>query len=137
MINNFEGEPLKPPLEGIPEEEEVSPPKEILEGVEAKPGKPGWIPLKPVAVMPALEVKNELLAVVTKSEIEFWSYTPQERSDIEEIISTCGITAPAWLQLIGAIAVRDAAKFAELRITKRRGLKEKEGGVGSTPPERK
>ena len=137
MINNFEGEPLKPPLEGIPEEEEATLPQEKPEGVEAKPGKPGWIPLKPIAVMPALEVKNELLAVVTKSEIEFWSYTPQERSDIEEIISTCGITAPAWLQLIGAIVVRDAVKFAELRVTKKSGVKGKEGEVGSTPPERK
>jgi hypothetical protein len=92
------------------------------------------MPLKPVAVMPILEVKNEALAIISKSSIEFWQYSPQERADIEEIIAACGITAPAWLQLAGAIAGRDVAKFAELRLLKGKATGTSAGIVGAEPP---
>ena len=114
---------VRPPLEGVPEEAPMGPSRLAPEAI----GKPGWPPLKPVAVMPILRGKNEYWVYRTG-----WSafhYTEKEEADISELIEACGITAPAWAQLLGAIVGRDAMKFVEWRALRASGkLSESKGG---------
>lgn len=112
----------EPPLAGAPE---VTPGPDLGPEAPAAPSqpidnmgpKPGWLPLKPVAIMPILDIKNEIFTARLNYD---WSYTEQERTDISELIDACGITAPAWAQLAGAILGRDAAKFAAYRVNRGR-----------------
>ena len=90
----------------------------------APPPKPGWVPLEPVAVTPVLELKAAFLA--EKTGWDGWLYTEKQMASIERLIENCGLAAPAWLQLIGAIGLLDAAKYGEYRIWKAGGSVEKE-----------
>ena len=123
----------KPPLAGIEEEPPIPEQLGAIPGGQA--GRPGWMPVMPVAVFPILRVKNEALAIITRSDIAFWEYGPKDEEDIGKLIESCGLTAPAWAQLFSALVARDAAKFVELRFLKRRGAGQGEAPGSIEPPE--
>lgn len=126
--------PLKPGAEGGKEggggeggfEEAIRPP-------EREVPKPGWIPLKPVAVTPVLRLEGDVLT--WRTGWKGWQYSERDLADIGELIDACGIMAPAWAQLMGALAGLHAAKFAAYRDWKRRGSPGKEElPTGALPP---
>lgn len=124
-----EGE-LKPPLAGIEGDGEQ---ERLSQLGEVPKLKAPWPPLKPVAVTPFLELKAAYLA--ERTEWDGWLYSPKQLEDIGELIEACGLTAPAWAQLLGAIAGLDAAKYIQFRLWRSSGQPEPKGKVaGAVPP---
>ena len=121
-----------PPLSGAQqaaaqEEVAISPPGEPLP-------KQGWVPLKPVAVIPILRLEGDYLS--WRTGWQGWCYSEPDLQAMGELIEELGITAPAWAQLFGAIVGLHGAKFICYKDWVHRGEPGKKGGevVGAVPP---
>ena len=120
----------EPPITG---EEKTTPVEEGLKERVERPSREGWVPLKPVAVTPILRLEGDFLAWRTGWPL--WAYSERELQDIGELIDACGVTAPAWAQLIGALGGLHAAKFTAFKIWVRQGSPgAKEEVKGAMPP---